>query len=113
MKTLGRAKGKDLYSGQHDQPSFVCLSLHHQHQSSISQLSHHQHQLLEKPSLAIMYLTKVSRSVHPPAPHSHSTDILAQFLSVMALAIMGTNAAVAAVAAEPKIGLEERACFCK
>lgn len=66
--------------------------------------------VFQKPSLATMYLTQVSRSVHPPAPYSHSTDILAHFLSVMALAIMGTNAAVAA---EPKIGLEERACFCK
>lgn len=33
-----------------------------------------------------------------------------QLLSVMTLAIMGTNAAVAG---QPKSGLEERACFCK
>lgn len=57
-----------------------------------------------------MYSTKVSKSVQVPAPYCHTADTLVQFLSIMALAIMGTNSAVAA---EPKIGLEERACFCK
>lgn len=57
-----------------------------------------------------MYFTKVSLMFHLSVSCFNPTDKLAQFLSVMAVAIMGTNAAVAA---QPKTGLEERACFCK
>lgn len=57
-----------------------------------------------------MYFTKVSVVSRLPVPRFHITDTVTQFLSVMALAIMGTNAAVAV---HPKTGLEERACFCK
>lgn len=90
---------------------FLSASLHHQQQRPTPQSSHSQHHLLEETPLAIMYFTKVSLTLNLPAPFCHIADISPQFLSVMAVAIMGTSAA--AVAGQPKSDLDARACFCK